>query len=298
MSPLRLIFLLLLVPLTVLANSDADDATGLEAKRLPSGLARVVKTYKDTAQGPLVLHLYRTQGAVNPSAPAVVFFSGGGWTKNNLTQFSLHARDLATRGLVAIVCDYRVASRHGTDPWAAVRDARSALRWVRAHAAELGLDPNRIAAGGGSAGAHLALGCALFTGQDEASDDLSLSPRPDALLLFGPVIDTSEVGYGHARLGERWAELHPHAHVASAALPLPPLLLQVGTADPVVPMSSVEALAALWRERGGRFDLVPYEGQAHGFFNYRAQAPDLYERTQAQAVRFLESLGWAQPVVP
>ena len=64
--------------------------------------------------------------------------------------------DTDVRSQVAICAEYRTESSHGTDPYTCVADGRSAMRWVRAHVAELNVDPHRIAAGGGSAGGHVA----------------------------------------------------------------------------------------------------------------------------------------------
>src|SRR5690606_36825431 len=122
---------------------------------------------------------------------AIVFFFGGAWTMGTVEQFVPQATHLAARGMVAIVADYRVFGRHGTSAFEAIADARSAIRWVRGHAQELGIDPDRIAAGGGSAGGHLAASTALLDGPDDPGDDLRVSARPSALVLFNPAVDTS-----------------------------------------------------------------------------------------------------------
>lgn len=88
--------------------------------------------------------------------PAIIFFFGGGWTSGTPRQFEPQCRYLASRGMVAMTADYRVFSRHGTLAVKCVEDAKSAIRWVRANASRLGVDPKRIAAGGGSAGGHIA----------------------------------------------------------------------------------------------------------------------------------------------
>ena len=68
-----------------------------------------------------------------------------------------------------------------------------------------GIDPNRIVVSGASAGGHVAAGTALFEEVNEGTDNLDISCRPDALVLFYPVIDTSEHGYGQKKIGDRWA---------------------------------------------------------------------------------------------
>ena len=82
-------------------------------------------------------------------------------------------------------------------------DAKSALRYVRAHATELGIDPQRIAAAGGSAGGHLAAFTALVDGLDDPQDDLAVSCKPNALVLFNPVFNNGPDQWGHGRVGDR-----------------------------------------------------------------------------------------------
>ena len=122
--------------------------------------------------------------------PALVFFHGGGWVGGGPTQFTQHSDYLATRGMVCIQVEYRlIAKGDQGPPIDCVHDAKSAMRWVRGHAAELGIDPHRIAAGGGSAGGHLAAFVGMVDGLDDPQDDLKISPKANALVLFNPVFD-------------------------------------------------------------------------------------------------------------
>ncbi len=99
--------------------------------------------------------------------------------------------------MVCISAEYRIESKHGTSPIESTLDAMHAMQTVRARAAELGIDPNCIAASGGSAGGHLAASVASVGGFEDTSDDLkNVSPRPNALLLFNPVLDTTVYGFG------------------------------------------------------------------------------------------------------
>ena len=84
--------------------------------------------------------------------PAIVFFFGGGWRNGNVHQFEHHCRYLASRGMVAMSANYRVASRNKTTPFDAVEDAKSAMRWIRENAKDLGVHKNKLVAAGGSAG--------------------------------------------------------------------------------------------------------------------------------------------------
>ncbi len=130
--------------------------------------------------------------------PAIVFFHGGGWNAGGPSQFFNQFRHLASRGMMAISAEYRLGKKHGTTPRECVQDGKSALRWVRSHAAQLGIDPDLLAAGGGSAGGHVAAAAALIEGFNETDEDLTVSCRPNTLVLFNPVIDNGPNGYGHA----------------------------------------------------------------------------------------------------
>ena len=151
----------------------------------------------------------------------------------------------------------------------------------------LGIAPDRIVAGGGSAGGHVAASTALLQGLNEPGEDASISSRPQALVLFNPVIDTTEKGYGAEKLGARQIEASPVHHVRPG---LPPTIVFHGTADTTVPFENVERFCALMARAGNRCALVPYEGMAHGFFN-RARDLDSYLDTTSRADSFLRALG-------
>jgi acetyl esterase len=243
--------------------------------------------YKGVGDAQLTLHVFNPPGhRVEDARPAIVFFFGGGWNRGGPEQFHRQSAHLASRGMVAICADYRTRDRHGTSPDACVRDGKSALRWVRAHAAELGIDPNRIAAGGGSAGGHVAAATAMLEGFNEPGEDTATSSRPDALVLFNPVIDNGPVGYGHDRVKDYWRDFSPLHNIRAGA---PATLLLLGTEDRLVPVATAEDFSARMLEAGVRCELVLYEGQPHGFFN-RAK----FNETLAEMDRFLVSLGFLE----
>lgn len=118
--------------------------------------------YERAAGRALLLHVLPARNAPpGRPAPAILLFFGGGWLHGSIHQFEPQAQALADRGMTAILVDYRVLCRDGVDPRAGMKDAAAAMRFVRAHADELSIDPRRIAAGGGSAGGQLALSTAF-----------------------------------------------------------------------------------------------------------------------------------------
>lgn len=255
------------------------------AAESPVGTAHV---YKRVGSRELKLHV------VSPSdlksgdrRPALVFFHGGGWTGGTPAQFNTQSTYLASRGLVCVQVEYRLLDK--TDqapPLVCVQDAKSAMRWIRVHAAELGIDPARVGAGGGSAGGHLAAFVGMVEGGDDPADDLKISPRAAALVLFNPVFDNgTEGGWGQARVGARVKEFSP-AHSVSADDP--PAIVFLGSADKLIPVATVERFQAAMKSAGVRCDTFFYADQGHGFFN---QDP-FTTRTLIAADKFLASLGW------
>ncbi|MCI0640232.1 MAG: alpha/beta hydrolase [Gemmataceae bacterium] len=218
--------------------------------------------------------------------PAIVFFFGGGWNAGSVKQFEPQSQYLAGRGMVAIRADYRVKSRHGVSPDQCVEDAKSAIRFVRKNAKTLGIDPERIVASGGSAGGHLAACTALGDGLEGADADLSVSSKPNALVLFNPVLRFT----GYPELMERINNDEKIGKAISPTLHLqkdsPPTLILFGTADKL--LTHGEEFVKKAKELGQRAELFTAAGQAHGFFN---KSP-WQERTLKRADEFLIAIGY------
>lgn len=242
--------------------------------------------------GPVTLKLWIFNPAEHKASdqrPAAVFFFGGGWVGGTPKQFEPHARYLASRGMVGIIADYRVRSRQGTTPFECVQDGKSAVRWIRAHAKELGIDPDRIAAGGGSAGGHVAAATGNLPGLDDEQDEHSkVSSQPNALLLFNPVYDNGPDGYGHSRVKERWQEISPMHNIKKGS---PPTIVFLGDKDKLIPVKTAETYKQKMEAVGSRCDLHVYAGQPHGFFN-KSRSPEHYVKTVTEMDRFLASLDW------
>jgi len=250
-----------------------------------------VVVYKTVGDTELRLSIFRPEEEVPEPRSAIVFFFGGGWNSGTPRQFFEHCKYFASRGMVGISAEYRVKSRHGVTPLECVADAKSAVRWVRAHAGELGVDPDRIAAGGGSAGGHLAACTGVIEGHDEEGEDLSVSSQPNALVLFNPAVNLIPFAM---RIGfplDRANEISPLQHVREG---LPPTIIFHGTADRTVPFKSVKIFTDLMKEKGNTCELVAFEGKGHGFFNYERD-PEVFRETVADADRFLTELGFLEP---
>lgn len=221
---------------------------------------------------------------------ALVFFFGGGWNNGTPAQFYPHCRYFAGRGMVAMAAEYRVHSRHHTSPRECVQDGKSALRWVRRHATELGINPGNLIAGGGSAGGHVAAATATLSNFNEPGEDQGIDCRPGALVLFNPVFDNGPNGYGYKRVRDYWQAFSPLHNINRNT---PPTVVFLGDQDHLIPVATAKAYQTRMVEFGRRCDLHIYPGQGHGFFN--ARHPEYYQQTVAAADAFLVSLGYLPP---
>lgn len=285
-----LCLLLLFTPLL-----HAQKAGGGGKKALIKLTTETVKTrevlYKTTPQGELKLHVFSPAGEMQAAVlrPCVVFFFGGGWKSGSYLQFVPQAEYLASRGIIAACADYRIANIHKTLPDSAVEDAKSAIRWVRGHAVELGVDPDKIIAAGGSAGGHLAACTALCPGFDAATDDKAISAKPNALVLFNPAMNIDTLFKQRAV-----AEKSPITlEMAEAITPnrfvskdTPPAILFFGSADDLKIGGDEYVQKA--RALGLRAEMWSAPEMPHGFFN---RAPWM-QVTAVQMDRFLASLGY------
>ncbi len=246
--------------------------------------------YKTVDGADLEMKLYYPPGwtAEAETLPAVVFFFGGGWNGGNITHFDMQSTHLARRGMIAICPQYRTKTSHDVTPDLCLQDAKSAMRYVYANAEKLGVDPVKLAAGGGSAGGHLAAACAFCDGFDAPGDDLSIDCKPKALVLFNPVIDNSEAGYGYDRVSAYWQAFSPMHNIGKTSLPV---LVQTGDKDTCVSAETAQAFARKVNENGGDCKLVIYPGMEHGFFNFCREV-NRYQQTLEAMDAFLVSLGY------
>ena len=254
------------------------DLTGVKKREI---------VYKKASGIDLKLHVFEPEKKPDKPVAAIVFFFGGGWSGGSPSQFFRQSAYLASRGMVAISAEYRTKGNGKATPYQCVEDGKSAVRYLRTHAKELGVDPKRIAVGGGSAGGHVAAATGTTTAFEAKGEDLKISSRPNAMVLFNPVYDNSQKGYGHSRVKDRWKEISPMHNITKDT---PPTIVFLGDSDKLIPVKTALDYQARMTKCGVRSELHVYKNKPHGFFN----APDYVKATMFLADEFLASLGYLE----
>jgi len=248
-----------------------------------------ITLYKSTEQGDLNQHIFLPKDHLpTDQRTAVVCFYGGGWVGGTPKQFYAQAKSLTKKGAVVFCPEYRTIKKHNTTPFECVQDAKSSIHWVRKNAKKWGINPEKIVAIGGSAGGHIAACAGIIEGIEE---EQGLNSKPNALILFNPVLDTTEKGYGREKFPKNnHLELSLCHQIKKIVAPT---LIFHGTADRTVPYENAERFTNLMKEAGNNCTLISYKGAGHGFFNstfFRAKTKDdsAYHSTLKEMIIFLE----------
>ena len=217
--------------------------------------------YKSTDQADLNLFVYKpVDFDKSQTYSCIVFFHGGGWNSGDYKQFERQSIYFASRGMVAFSVEYRIRNKHATSPIEAMEDAKSAIRFIRSNAELFSINPNLIAAAGGSAGGHLAAVAGNIDLFENPNEDLSISSKPNLLILYNPVL----------HFGRKWqwiknpSDASPFENIKVGS---PPTIILTGTEDKIVPVELVKNYKKRMESIGSRCDLILYEGAEHSFFN-------------------------------
>lgn len=228
-----------------------------------------------------------------PNGAGVLMIHGGGWRMGSKDMMPPQAKALAGHGFTCAAVEYRLTPEA---PWPAqIHDVKAAQRWFRANAAELGVDPDKIAVLGNSAGGHLALLLAGTVG-DPDFEGTGGNPGVDTsvaavVAVYPPVLfhlgeRTSGANAATALLGDG-----ANRAAAIAASPIetvhadfPPTFFLHGNADSVVPVSASINMYNALSNVGARAEMHIYAEQPHGWARWPVWVPP----TMAEAAVFLE----------
>jgi acetyl esterase/lipase len=245
--------------------------------------------YKEIGGRKLRFFVFEPDAAV-ANRTAVLFFNGSTFMQSPVTpaDFQYHAHYLASKGYVAICVECRTAYDAGFTPLQAIRDARSAVRRLRGRASEWGVDPNRVVVCASSSGGYTVVSAIMFDHLNDEGDDLSVSPVPDALVIFAAGMDGVNIMERlYPELLTEAQSISPYHNVKKC---LPPTLWIIGTADPLYEQNRdfVERMTAA----GNDIAWVEYEGMEHGFFRHGRHGNRPLEETRERIAEFLKSKGF------
>lgn len=254
----------------------------------------LVREYKRIGNYGLDIHIFlpeeaKKEGASCDKRPVMVYFHGGSWSEGEPGWHFDACRRYAQQGWIACAVEYRIYGKQGTLPFAAVKDARSAIRWLREHGNEFNADTGRIVATGNSAGGHLVLACALADRWNERSDRLTYSPVPDVLLVTSGVYDLTDDHTAWIRKNPEHADLARQLspiHLVGASMP--PLLMIHGGDDRNAPYASAAAFAEQATISGARPVFKTIAGAGHFIFT----DPNQLSRINTWRRDFLLELGF------
>ena len=255
--------------------------------------------YKVVDDQELSVDVFSPEGQATVTHPAIAFFHGGGWVFGDPAEFHEACKRYARKGYVTFSFQYRLSKNADgsyphpdISPIESVKDARSAIRWLKAHADSLGVDSSRLVVGGQSCGGQLALSTALLDSINESTDDLSVDPTPDALLLYSSNVNTLEpwidmlLGSRYERI---WA-ISPYHNLREA---MPPAIAFHGDEDDQVLPYTVKMFRGSMNKLGNYYDLHWYPGRKH----YLGEGDDTYatyfdEEILELTDEFLEKFGF------
>ena len=272
---------------------------GISCISQDASLVQETRIYKTIQGQDLSVDLFYTEQAIESGAnPAIAFFHGGGWVFGSPSEFHEACKRFARKGFVTFSFAYRLSIQDDRSyphpditPVESVKDARSAMRWLKENAGELKIDPDHIIASGQSAGGQLALSTALIDTINEASDHLEIDPSPCALLLYSSNVNTMEAWVDRI-LGERRKEVWSISPYHNLKAGVPPAIEFHGKDDAMVPFWIVKHFKQRTDELGNHFELVSLEGRGH----YLAEGNEKYASYFDEAImertdQFLEEQG-------
>ena len=225
-------------------------------------------TFAEYPNKKLALDLFLPKQPMDKPVPCVVCIHGGGWRVNRRVWFEPFAEYLASKGIAAGTIDYRMLP--AVKIMDCVKDSKAAVRWVRAHASEYGIDPDRIGAIGASAGAHLVALLGTTADIQELEGDggnPGVSSAIQAVVgIATPAFKLSSSSARASRFGipaEQIKLISPYENISSSSAPL---FLIHGTVDRTVKPQDSQDLFDKYKSSGVHVELKWIPDEGHGFY--------------------------------
>jgi acetyl esterase/lipase len=236
----------------------------------PDRVLKGEQIYKKIDGYELKVHIFHSEKMKRSrNNPAIAFFHGGGWVFGDPEEFFGACERYAAKGFVAFSFQYRLSIREdGTyphpdiTPVESVKDARSAIRWLRENSSTFHIDPGKIIVGGQSAGGQLALSTALIDKINEETDNPQTSPVPNAILLYSSCVNTMEAWIDMI-LDDRRDEIWSISPQHNLKKDMPPVLSFHGEDDCTVLMYTVRMFQDKMKALGNHYELITYPGRKH-----------------------------------
>ncbi|QDT59730.1 Carboxylesterase NlhH [Stieleria bergensis] len=265
--------------------SVTEQQAAIRQADIPKGKVYVYKQV-DGVNREMEIYFPKGHDASKQTVPGIILFHGGGWGAGSRVAFSDQCDYFASRGMVAATVTYRLRTKEDraklpvgqSTKRVCLPDVKSAIRWFKQHANELGVDPDRIVAGGGSAGGHLCLLGTTNPGLNDPSDPQGIDTSVAAYVLFNPALSKSDA---------KDPDVDFMQHLKSD---FGPAIVFFGSEDKWLRNGWMPAAAKMKSLGVTSVEMQIAQGQTHAFFNKQPWK----EVTLIAADEFLTKLGFLQ----